>query len=56
MARELVDDALWEMVKPLLPAPPPRKTPAGRKRLDERRMSYSRIWTPPFLQTIRFWR
>lgn len=38
MARELVDDALWEMVKPLLPAAPPRKTPAGRKRLDERRI------------------
>jgi transposase len=38
MARELVDDALWEIVKPLLPASPPRKTPAGRKRLDERRI------------------
>jgi transposase len=38
MARELVDDALWEMVKPLLPAPPPRKSAAGRKRLDERRI------------------
>ena len=38
MARELVDDELWEMVKPLLPAPPPRKNAAGRKRLDERRI------------------
>lgn len=38
MARELVDDALWEIIEPLLPPPPPRKTPAGRKRLDERRV------------------
>jgi transposase len=38
MARELVDDALWEMVKPLVPAAPPHKAPAGRKRLDERRI------------------
>jgi transposase len=26
------------MVQPLLPPPPPHKTPAGRKRLDERRI------------------
>lgn len=38
MARELVDDALWEIVEPLLPPPAPRKSPAGRKRLDERRV------------------
>jgi transposase len=38
MARELVDEALWEIVQPLLPSPPPRKSPAGRKRLDERRV------------------
>lgn len=36
MTRELVDDALWKIIQPLLP--PPRKTPAGRKCLDERRM------------------
>lgn len=35
MARELVDDELWEIVRPLLP-PPPHKSPAGRTRLDER--------------------
>lgn len=38
MARELIDDALWEIVQPLLPPPPPHKSPAGRKRLDERRV------------------
>lgn len=38
MARELVDDELWEIVRPLLPPPLPHKTPAGRKRLDERRV------------------
>lgn len=38
MARELVDDELWEIVRPLLPQPPPHKSPAGRKRLDERRV------------------
>lgn len=38
MARELVDDELWEIVRPLLPPPPPHKTPAGRKRLDDRRV------------------
>jgi transposase len=36
-ACELVDDELWEIVSPLLPLPP-HKTPAGRKRLDERRV------------------
>ena len=35
MDRELVDDELWEIVRPLLP---PHKSPAGRKRLDERRI------------------
>ena len=38
MARELVDDALWEIIEPLLPAIPPHKSPAGRKRLDNRRV------------------
>ena len=37
MARELVDDALWELIRPLLPAPLPHKSPAGRKRLDDRK-------------------
>jgi len=37
MARELVDDELWEIVRPLLP-PPLQKMPAGRKRLDDRRV------------------
>jgi transposase len=35
MARELVDDELWEIVRPLLPPPPSHQSPAGRKRLDE---------------------
>jgi transposase len=38
MARELVYDELWEVVRPLLPPPPLHKTPAGRKRLDDRRV------------------
>jgi transposase len=38
MARELVDDGLWAIVRPLLAPPPALKTPAGRKRLDERRV------------------
>lgn len=38
MARPLVDDELWEIVEPLLPPSPPRKTRAGRKRLDNRRV------------------
>jgi transposase len=38
MARQLVDDALWNMIEPLLPAAPRRKSPAGRKRLDDRRV------------------
>lgn len=37
MAHGLVDDELWEIVRPLLP-PPPHKPPAGRKQLDERRV------------------
>jgi transposase len=36
MADELVNDELWEIVRPLLPPPPSRKAAAGRKRLDER--------------------
>jgi hypothetical protein len=38
MTRELVDDELWEMVCPPLPAPPSHWMPADRKRLDERRI------------------
>lgn len=38
MTRLLVDDELWEIVEPLLPLPPPRRTSAGRKRLDNRRV------------------
>jgi transposase len=38
MSRELVDDALWEIIEPLLPPIPPHKSPAGRKRLDNRRV------------------
>jgi len=38
MARELVDDALWEIIEPLLPPIPAHKSPAGRKRLDNRRV------------------
>jgi transposase len=37
MARALVDDALWELIRPLLPPPLPHKSPAGRKRLDDRK-------------------
>jgi transposase len=37
MARELVDDELWEVVQPLL-AVRRRKTHPGRKRLDDRRV------------------
>jgi transposase len=35
MARELVPDALWERVAPLLPAPKKKKKP-GRPRADDR--------------------
>lgn len=38
MARKLVNDELWEIVRPLFPPPPPHKTPVGRKQLDERRV------------------
>ena len=37
MARELVDDELWERIQPLLPARRRRKEHAGRKPLDDRR-------------------
>ncbi|WP_147383979.1 hypothetical protein [Noviherbaspirillum sedimenti] len=37
MAREAVENELWEIVRLLLPPPSAHKTPAGRKRLDERR-------------------
>jgi transposase len=35
MARELVPDALWERVQPLLPPAPPRRQ-GGRPRADDR--------------------
>jgi transposase len=38
MARELVDDELWEIICPLLPVKRRRKTHPGRKRLDDRRV------------------
>jgi transposase len=38
MARELVDDALWQRIQPLLPIPRRRKRYPGRKRLDDRRV------------------
>ncbi len=37
MARELVDGALWAVIKPLLPLKPRRTRYPGRKRLDDRR-------------------
>jgi transposase len=38
MAKPLVDDALWERIRPLLPPPKPRrKRYPGRKRIDDRR-------------------
>jgi transposase len=38
MARELVDDELWEIIQPLLPVRQRRKTHPGRKPLDDRRV------------------
>ncbi|HJV87624.1 MAG TPA: IS5 family transposase [Noviherbaspirillum sp.] len=38
MARQLVDDELWEIVQSLLPVQQRRTTHPGRKRLDERRV------------------
>jgi len=38
MAKPLVDDELWAVIEPLLPAPNPRRFRyPGRKRLDNRR-------------------
>jgi len=38
MAKSLVDDALWALVEPLLPAPKPRRVRyPGRKPIDNRR-------------------
>ena len=36
MAKKLVDDALWEVVQPLLPPPPPHPHGRGRPRLSDR--------------------
>src|SRR5215207_6207570 len=36
MAKQLVDDALWEVIKPLLPPPLKRTSGRGRPRLSER--------------------
>jgi transposase len=36
MAKQLVDDALWEVVEPLLPPPPARTSKRGRPRLSDR--------------------
>lgn len=38
MTHELVNDDLWELIRPLLSPPPQHKSPAGCKRLDERRV------------------
>jgi transposase len=36
MAKQLVDDALWEVIEPLLPPPPKRTSMRGRPRLSDR--------------------
>jgi len=36
MAKQLVDDALWELIEPLLPPSPPRTGTRGRPRLSDR--------------------
>jgi transposase len=36
MAKQLVDDELWEVIKPLLPPPPARTSTRGRPRLSDR--------------------
>ncbi len=36
MAKQLVDDALWQVVEPLLPSPPARASRRGRPRLSDR--------------------
>ena len=36
MAKQLVDDALWEVIKPLLPPAPARTSTRGRPRLSDR--------------------
>jgi transposase len=36
MARQLVDDALWSVIEPLLPVKPRRRQYPGRKRLNDR--------------------
>jgi transposase len=36
MAKQLVDDALWELIEPLLPPPPARIGTRGRPRLSDR--------------------
>ena len=46
MARELVDDELWEIVQPLLPARRRRKTHPGRKPLDDRHILTGILFVP----------
>ena len=36
MAKQLVDDELWGVIKPLLPPPPKRTSTRGRPRLSDR--------------------
>lgn len=36
MAKQLVDDALWEVIEPLLPPAPKRTSTRGRPRLSDR--------------------
>jgi transposase len=38
MEYELLDDELWEIIRPLLPVPRRRKTYPGRMPLDDRRV------------------
>jgi transposase len=36
MSPPMVDDALWELIEPLLPRPPRRRRYPGRRRIDDR--------------------
>ena len=38
MARPLVSEELWELIKPLIPKVPRRQRFPGRKRLDDRKV------------------
>ena len=36
MTKQLVNDELWQIIKPLLPEEPPKKPEGGRPRIDNR--------------------